>query len=712
MDHKSAHDGLRKIRYWAARHTWKSDHDTDGHDRAQIENITAVLGVWRTNLFDEHQGELICLLLDAKDNAKGIWRTQPLLVSEDKHIRDCLSKYFYLVQAFPNTIPGVQGFFFHRLNWPHGILTFQIGLSFDSKKISHEGVISIIGPDSFEETLITMPKVENSAFYDRLHGYDSNGWVKGTLAQSPLNQAVTGGVLETSADICGNIWGSQAESCKNFVKRLYSDKPNANSEPCPSDKDIERGMWVLANMSWFLSSVSREKAASNYHYYFFRALPNNRDDFFHTSGQGLLGWASPAIEETKEAAGVRQAIALTACLTLSRLSDAALPFYQKRAVTQEAQIGLGQKMQLMWALDNLVLPAMLGATIKRQHFDKDIQFGFENPFGVWRIVDPVPQVFKGFVDSLWPIDPWRPQCGRPKDQLHYLLALIKPLGAEGVPHDIVDSFSSIVHDIKRIPTGISNQEKEKDKRSIIVAQTRLAAAGALFVPAQKTLNKVHSAFKDWAATTPGASAVDFTRKALDERIREFSEEFTHLGKLRSLNILIQDWNDDVVRVAPCGRSLADDVFPVKSLPFYITDLDLAYRALRDNWEKGKLQICAVGQPASKARFHCCVLPNNIFVIYWREEPGWCANFHSWSEKMWESMDKEFASSRGLPFVLRFAAQNSAAHLWVRTNDGERTSIIGEQTELERLLPACCEGCPINSAPQSCYEVGMVFKAAA
>ena len=73
------------------------------------------------------------------------------------------------------------------------------------------------------------------------------------------------------------------------------------------------------------------------------------------------------------------------------------------------------------------------------------------------------------------------------------------------------------------------------------------------------------------------------------------------------------------------------------------------------------------------------------------------------------MSKKLASARGLPFVLRFAAQNNAAHLWIRTKDGKRTSIVGEQTQLDRVLAMCGEVCPIRSAPQVCYEIGMAFE---
>ncbi len=705
MDHDAAHDHLRKIRYWAARHTWQSDHNRDSHDLAQIANITEALKEWKRHLFDSHAEELMCLLLDAKDNARGIWLQHPLLACQDAHIRASLARYFYLVQAFPNTIPGVQGFFFHRLNWAHGVLSFQLGSRFESAVVQDQEVTALIGPDCFQETWITLPDISDSGFYDRLHGYDSSGWAEGTLAKSPQNSTVNGGVLESSDTICASIWGSETDSCKRFINDLFTAKGEAN----PSVDDVERGLWVLANMSWFLRSVSQGRAVSNYHYYFFRALPHKQDDFFHTSGQGLLSWASLVTANANHAARLRQAIALTACITLSRLSDAALPFYQRRAVTQMAQSGLGQKLHLMWALDNLVLPAMLGAQLQRKHHKNDIQFGFLDPFGAWKGIDSVPQAFKDFIDSLWPVEPWRPQCSKPKEQLQYLLALIEPLGAEGVPQDGIDSFSSILHDIKKLPTGSSSQDKESDQRTITVAQTRLAAAGALFVPAQKALHRVLSTFKDWSGTGPGTSAVDVQRRGLALAVNEFCEEFARLGKVTSLEFLVREWGDDKVsRTAPCGRALANEAFPAISLPFYITDLDLAYRALRDNWERENRRLQGNGATTSHATFRCCVLPNRTFVVCWREDPGWCDNFHTWSQKVWGSMQTQFASSRGLPFVLRFAAQNNAAHFWVRTKEGERESIVGEKLKLDEVLTMCCEGCPINKAPPTCYEIGIAF----
>jgi hypothetical protein len=198
------------------------------------------------------------------------------------------------------------------------------------------------------------------------------------------------------------------------------------------------------------------------------------------------------------------------------------------------------------------------------------------------------------------------------------------------------------------------------------------------------------------------------RDALVSAISRFSEEFDRLGKLSSLNSLMLKWGeeeDGVIRTSPCGRTLASEPFPKISLPFYITDLDFAYKALRHNWKNGSVGTPAKDPPT--AHFVCCVLPDNNFLISWREEPGWCDNFNKWKQEVWKSMKS--GSARGLPFVLRFAAQNNAAFCWVHTKEDGRECLVGTKSDLDAILDTCCGGCLIKNALQSCYEIGMVFK---
>lgn len=700
MNHQEAHQDLRKLRYWAARHKWESDHDSNVHDITQIKNIKAALEAWQLNLFNKHARDLLFLLLDVKDSANGKWVQRPLLISDTNiHLHEHIAKYFYLVQAFPKTIPSVQKFFFHRLNWDHEILSFRHGAEFASAKEVNSSIKTIIGDNSFLETWITLPEIQNSDFYDTfLNNYEVYTHIPGTMSKSPNNAIVGDGTLELGSDICHRIWGVHSPKCYEFVKlALFQEKNIA-----PSHDDIFQGMWVLANISWGLTALAKEGIKYHYHYYFYRALsPDNKDDdFFHTSGHGLLSWASTVDQDLNEAAIIRQTVALTACVTFSRISDSALPLYERRAVTQFAQSRLGQKATLMWVLDKLLLPVMLGAELQRNH--ENGEFGFLDS-GVWKNLKPV-SALKKFVDTLWPNESWRPRC-RKEEQLKYLRELIEPLKAEQVPQDAIESLEAVSHDIKKIGKR-DRQSQERDKRNLAAAQTRVAAAGALFVPAQKALQKVKAAFDNWNATKPGTSD-DETRKQLDTAVKAFGVEFGQLGQLCSLDTLMQEWEGDGVELQrPCGKALVLEGFPDNQvLPFYISDLDLAYRALRDNW----IRECEEGKTKPKALFRCCALPNQTFLVCWREEPGWCSNFAQWSQEVWKSLSKDHGSSRGLPFVLRFAAQNSAAHLWVRTADGSRNCILGEDTKLDAILATSCGNCLNTTAPKPSYEVGFLFK---
>ena len=494
--------------------------------------------------------------------------------------------------------------------------------------------------------------------------------------------------LPAREEIINTIWGAaNVKAAIDLINGLDEAKGSSTETRPP-----EQGPWVLAMISWFLSVVAQSKGPISYHYYFFRALPDKRDDFFHTSGHGLLSWASCQTTLAPGATALRQDIALTACFTLSRLSDALMPYYERRDVLQSTQGRLLKQELLLTVLEEFVLPVMLGSSLKRVGEGRELMLvDSDNPKPI-----VCPLELKEFIDTLVPMELWKPSCNDSKEQLKYLLELIAPLHATEAPSRAVETFASIRHDLNKIGLSSSNQAQNQDKAVLLQAKTRLAAAGTLFVPTQVALEEVRSAFE---ARYNQESAGTHGPDDLAAKIMYFGQSLDTIGKFASFDALCSRFQDGVEHPLPCGKALAEGSYPHVILPFYLTDLEFAYNALKSNLREPLKE--------KRASFRCCVLPDAV-MLCWRETSSWCKTINEWSGKVRESLNKKNASSRGLPLVLRFAAQNGASHLWVVTGGGGPNFLLGDAHGLDRTRLSCCRDCPCKSFQQGTYEIGMIF----
>jgi len=695
MDWKDAHKKLEDLRFWSATHPWKSGAaSSHEHKDAQIKNLLDALKKWNEHFFMSREEYLLCLLLDAYDHGVGDWiEKKPVLAKDCDNLRDLLGKYFFVVQASNGKVPSVLKFIFRKLEWPHGILTFELGEKFS---IKHKKADSRI-----DEWIVTLPEIEDEETYINIIGHSKltpiNYETHVNIRETPTYNKLEVEIPKTSSV----IWGSKYNNVIDFVSELCSAcSYNKEIEP----KDREEGAWILANISWFLKTASGGK--HRYHYYFYRALPkptktadtSETEALFHTSGQGILGWASP-IESDSDGVG-RQAVALTACIIFSRIADAALPFYERRAVFHGAQRVLIQRSQLMWVIDHLLLPVMVGATISRDFTQHEefpplvYAFPADSPVS---IPSPPPDIAT-FAKTLWPTDPYSMACDESGQQLKLLCELVNPLRADSRPQSAIDSLQGMFHDLRKLPKNTTQESIKESERLLKTAQNQLVSGGALFVPAFKEFQKIIDAFERFRTAPSGSSAVTESQKNLGLAVDKFVRVTESLGQLGSLSPAAEDWKTLPLSVEFCGHKTATGPFPKKPLPFHLSELDLAIRALHDNWaSRTKNQ-----SPGPLLRL--VATEKHLFVV-WSITPSWCNSEIEWRKKISESLKRPFASARGYPYVLRFAAQNAASDIWVSIG-AVTFSVMGDLVIAGEAVP--CVICAPSGRQTNTYEFGMAF----
>jgi hypothetical protein len=558
----------------------------------------------------------------------------------------------------------------------------------------------------FDETVITLPCIVNPGFYTDLSNFIGLTPIGNTQFQysSPSMHEQSGGYLDNAESILLDIW---SESAKIAELDKVIDRIVELSKCSLSNDDKKHGRWVLTNIAWILKTMTQEEVKAQIHYYFYRALHDKRDDPFHAFfGNGLLIWTSniPLSNEKDNHQRLTQSIAITGCLMFSRLMETSLPNLQKKLILQGSHKAILKRGNLTWLLDHVVIPNLLGARLENNRSENIKYIPNSSNIDSDTLLPPPPCELVNLIKILAPNIRQALPLGT---QREILKEVIEPLQSEGFSISDRLVIAELKHTLPglRLKNGATKIHLDEYKKKIEDCNAQCVAHGSLFVPVIHALSNVNSELENLTKS----DNINHTDGKYDEAINSAIKIINDLYSRNILNYLSKQWGDDnVTKEKLCGKGtvgMGDLPNPIhRPLPFYITDFDFTYKALRDNWTKYNKN--------SKSSFILCET-KDWFVLLWRESETWCNDFNDWKSNVWRSLKLQSGSSsfRGLPLVIRFAAQNSADLFWVSTDGISRDFILGDENIFcNDLCSQLCNICKIKNAKQEkFYEIGIGFK---